>query len=112
MMMIRGFCHVVELGAVLSLSAQFSKSSMGGGATQLGPAPAVEGKGNGAVHKLRWSLGPSTHLVIQKGDLTKWFVDHSSDAIVSDLKCFIAALLSFLLFFFFSFFAPLLAPYV
>lgn len=37
--------------------------------------------GSGVV---RFRVSPSTACVIQKGDITKWFIDGSSDAIVGD----------------------------
>ena len=39
------------------------------------------GSGSGVV---RFKVSPSTACVIQKGDITKWFIDGSSDAIVGD----------------------------
>lgn len=35
------------------------------------------------TEEIRFPLSPSSALVIHKGDITKWFVDGSSDAIVS-----------------------------
>ncbi|CAL0319634.1 unnamed protein product [Lupinus luteus] len=43
-------------------------------------ASTLSNGNNGAV---RFSLSPSSTLVIQKGDITKWFIDGSSDAIVN-----------------------------
>ncbi|OIW20025.1 hypothetical protein TanjilG_31943 [Lupinus angustifolius] len=43
-------------------------------------ASTLSNGNNGAV---RFPLSPSSTLVIQKGDITKWFIDGSSDAIVN-----------------------------
>lgn len=43
-------------------------------------ARVSNGGGDGVV---RFPLSPSAALVIQKGDITKWFVDSKTDAIVS-----------------------------
>ena len=44
-------------------------------------AARVSNEGGDGV--VRFHLSPSAALVIQKGDITKWFVDSKTDAIVS-----------------------------
>ena len=44
-------------------------------------AARVSNEGGDGV--VRFPLSPSAALVIQKGDITKWFVDSKTDAIVS-----------------------------
>ncbi|PON84684.1 Macro domain containing protein [Trema orientale] len=55
-------------------SPRFLKASM------AAAAASGAGAGDGVA---RFPLSPSSSLVIQRGDLTKWFVDGSTDAIVN-----------------------------
>ncbi|XP_015877540.3 uncharacterized protein LOC107413979 isoform X1 [Ziziphus jujuba] len=61
----------IRIGSDYTHLKAFSKSMDGGG---------IAGRGNGV---LRFPLSPTCDFVIQRGDITKWFVDGSTDAIVN-----------------------------
>jgi len=65
-----------HLGAVLKLSSPPSPPSMA-------RASGVSTISNGGDGVVRFPLSPSSSLVIQKGDITRWFIDGSTDAIVN-----------------------------
>jgi len=49
----------------------------------MASANGVSTISNGGDGVIRFPLSPSSSLVIQKGDITRWFVDGSTDAIVN-----------------------------
>lgn len=66
----------------LTFSPNFSSSShFQRSRARILAASMSNGAGNGVV---RFKISPSTDFVIQKGDITHWFIDGSSDAIVGD----------------------------
>lgn len=60
-----------------SISSRMSESGGSAG------APITSKSGDANLQLARFPLSPSSLLVIQKGDITKWSVDGASDAIVS-----------------------------
>ncbi|XP_022146875.1 uncharacterized protein LOC111015968 [Momordica charantia] len=65
----------------LTFSPNFSSSShFQRSRARILAASMSNGAGNGVV---RFKISPSTDFVIQKGDITHWFIDGSSDAIVN-----------------------------
>lgn len=63
-----------------SISSRMSESGGSGGSAG---APITSKSGDANLQLARFPLSPSSLLVIQKGDITKWSVDGASDAIVS-----------------------------
>ena len=64
-----------------SIFCQMSES--GGGSAK---APFTSNGGDANLQLARFSISPSSLVVIEKGDITKWSVDGVSDAIVSFLN--------------------------
>ncbi|RWR80470.1 Hismacro and SEC14 domain-containing protein [Cinnamomum micranthum f. kanehirae] len=62
-----------------SIFSQMSESGGGGSAK----APFTSSGGDANLQLARFSISPSSLVVIQKGDITKWSVDGASDAIVN-----------------------------
>ena len=56
-------------------------------------AAAVARVSNGGGGVVRFPLSASSALVIQKGDITKWSIDGSTDAIVCDFSSLIFSFL-------------------